>query len=137
MASLPHVHRLPRHGRRRNQEGRDDMRIAMVTEGTYPHAQGGVSVWCDQIVRGLPEHSFQLVALSGSGEEACVWELPGTASSVVRTALGGPPTRGRPPGGMVFNAANESCELLIDALFEPYRRLAQASFVSGLQTWAR
>ena len=113
------------------------MRIAMVTEGTYPHVHGGVSVWCDQIVRGLPEHSFQLVALTGNGGEPCVWELPGNLSSVVPIPLWGPPTPGRTPRGMVFNAANESCELLIDALFEPYRRLAQASFVSGLQTWSR
>jgi hypothetical protein len=34
------------------------MRITMVTEGTYPHAYGGVSVWCDQLLRGMPEHEF-------------------------------------------------------------------------------
>jgi len=28
------------------------MDIALAAEGTYPHQFGGVSVWCDQMVRG-------------------------------------------------------------------------------------
>ena len=31
------------------------MRVALVSEGTYPFAMGGVSTWCDQLIRGLPE----------------------------------------------------------------------------------
>jgi len=29
------------------------MDIALLAEGTYPYHPGGVSVWCDQLVRGL------------------------------------------------------------------------------------
>ncbi|MFK7604036.1 DUF3492 domain-containing protein [Deinococcus sp. SM5_A1] len=32
--------------------------IALYTEGTYPQAHGGVSVWVDQLVRGLDDHRF-------------------------------------------------------------------------------
>ncbi|HEY3940999.1 MAG TPA: DUF3492 domain-containing protein, partial [Acidimicrobiales bacterium] len=32
--------------------------VAMITEGTYPFSRGGVSVWCDQVVRLLGDHRF-------------------------------------------------------------------------------
>ncbi|MDQ1011247.1 glycosyltransferase involved in cell wall biosynthesis [Streptomyces sp. V4I23] len=50
--------------------------VTMLTEGTYPHVHGGVSTWCDQLVRGMPEVDFQVVALTGSGREPVAWELP-------------------------------------------------------------
>ncbi|GAB3671977.1 GT4 family glycosyltransferase PelF [Actinocorallia lasiicapitis] len=69
------------------------MNITLVTEGTYPHAYGGVSVWCDQLVRGMPEHEFHVVALTGTGKEALVWDPPGNVA-VEAVPLWGP----RPPG---------------------------------------
>jgi hypothetical protein len=41
------------------------MRIALITEGTYPFVEGGVSVWCDQLIRGLQEMEFEVIALTG------------------------------------------------------------------------
>ncbi len=73
------------------------MEIALMTEGTYPHSHGGVSVWCDQLVRGMAEHAFQLVALVGTGEESIAWPLPDNVRGV--TAI---PLWGRPPGGRRF-----------------------------------
>ena len=52
------------------------MKIALTAEGTYPHQFGGVSVWCDQLVRGLPDYDFELVALVATGVEPVRWELP-------------------------------------------------------------
>ena len=57
------------------------MKIAMVTEGTYPHQFGGVSVWCDQIIRGMPGYDFELLALVGTGAEPVVWDLPANVTS--------------------------------------------------------
>ena len=37
------------------------MKIALMTEGTYPFAFGGVSVWCDQLIRGMPGYQFHVV----------------------------------------------------------------------------
>ncbi|GGZ93757.1 lipopolysaccharide glycosyltransferase, putative [Streptomyces spiroverticillatus] len=48
----------------------------MLTEGTYPHVQGGVSTWCDQLVRGMPDVDFHVMSLTGSGREPVTWELP-------------------------------------------------------------
>ncbi|MFJ9337936.1 DUF3492 domain-containing protein [Streptomyces sp. NPDC101733] len=45
------------------------MRIGLVTEGGYPYAAGEVRLWCDRLVRGLPQHEFELYALSRSAEQ--------------------------------------------------------------------
>jgi len=58
-----------------------------MTEGTYPHSFGGVSVWCDQLVRGMPDNPFHLVALVGAADERVVWELPGNVASVTAIPL--------------------------------------------------
>ncbi|MET9509120.1 GT4 family glycosyltransferase PelF [Streptomyces flavidovirens] len=52
------------------------LHVSMLTEGTYPHVQGGVSTWCDQLVRGMPDVDFHVVSLTGSGREPVTWELP-------------------------------------------------------------
>ena len=74
------------------------MDITLVTEGTYPCAFGGVSVWCDQLVRGLPEHHFQVRAITAAGGEPAVWELPENVT-LGYAPLWGAPARGRPPAG--------------------------------------
>jgi glycosyltransferase involved in cell wall biosynthesis len=56
------------------------MRLALVTEGTYPYAHGGVSVWCDQLVRALPEHRFDVHAICATGQEQLCWPIPAWAT---------------------------------------------------------
>jgi glycosyltransferase involved in cell wall biosynthesis len=65
--------------------------VLMVTEGTYPYAVGGVSSWCDLIVRGIPEIDWQLLPLVGSGMPALpVFELPANVRLVRRLELWSP-----------------------------------------------
>ena len=45
------------------------MQVALTAEGTYPYQLGGVSVWTDQLIRGMPEYDFLLVALVATGAE--------------------------------------------------------------------
>lgn len=46
------------------------VRIGLLTEGGYPYATGESRLWCDRLVRGLPQHEFDLFALSRSaGQE--------------------------------------------------------------------
>jgi len=75
------------------------MKIAMMTEGTYPYGFGGVSVWCDQLIRGMPGHEFRVVAIVATEAEQLVWSLPQNVSSLSAVPLWGsaPPawTRGR------------------------------------------
>jgi len=71
--------------------------IALTAEGTYPHQFGGVSVWCDQLVRGLPEYDFELVPLTATGSEPVRWSLPGNVTRLSPIPLWGPPPQ--PPSG--------------------------------------
>jgi polysaccharide biosynthesis protein PelF len=64
--------------------------IALTAEGTYPHQFGGVSVWCDQLVRGLSDYDFKLVALVATGGEPVRWSLPGNVTGLVTIPLWGP-----------------------------------------------
>lgn len=41
------------------------MRILLVTEGTYPYVLGGVSTWCDQLIKQLPQHQFSIFSVIG------------------------------------------------------------------------
>jgi len=70
------------------------MDVALIGEGTYPHQFGGVSVWCDQLVRGMPDYRFLLVALTATGAEPVRWSLPDNVLSVSSVPLWGT----RPPG---------------------------------------
>ena len=63
--------------------------IALVTEGTYPAHQGGVSVWCDQLIRGLPEFRFDVHAVTGTGLERSVWDLPPNLNRLIMTPIWG------------------------------------------------
>jgi polysaccharide biosynthesis protein PelF len=67
------------------------MDVALIGEGTYPHQFGGVSVWCDQLVRGMPDYDFVLVALVATGAEPIRWSLPENVASVHTLPLWGPP----------------------------------------------
>lgn len=69
------------------------MRVGLVTEGTYPINTGGVSRWCDQLVRGMPDVEFELVALSGSGSERLAYDLPDNVVSLHRVGLWAPTRR--------------------------------------------
>ncbi|MFJ6795668.1 GT4 family glycosyltransferase PelF [Streptomyces sp. NPDC091268] len=70
--------------------------VTMLTEGTYPHVHGGVSTWCDQLVRGMPEVDFNVIALTGSGREPVTWELPRNVYRHTAVPLWGPPPAGGP-----------------------------------------
>jgi polysaccharide biosynthesis protein PelF len=67
------------------------MDVALIGEGTYPHQFGGVSVWCDQLVRGMPDYDFLLVALVATGSEPVRWTLPDNVTSVDTMPLWGAP----------------------------------------------
>ncbi len=65
------------------------MRVALITEGTYPHSHGGVSVWCDQLITGLPEFDFDVYAVVPTGVEVPSWQPPPNVSGLTVSALWG------------------------------------------------
>ena len=40
-----------------------DLRVLLITQGTYPFRFGGVATWCRNLIRGLPSVDFHILAL--------------------------------------------------------------------------
>jgi polysaccharide biosynthesis protein PelF len=112
------------------------MDVALIGEGTYPHQFGGVSVWCDQLVRGMPDYDFSLVALVATGAEPVRWSLPDNVTSVDTVPLWGPPPAG-PASGRRGRRRSRPAECpalsdLIDVLLAPPAE-AQGRFADVLR----
>ena len=60
----------------------------MTTEGTYPHAVGGVSSWCDLVIGGLSEFDWQILPIMAGGRNPrSRYELPSHAAVVGQIEL--------------------------------------------------
>lgn len=77
------------------------MRVALVTEGTYPYRACGVSSWCHQLVTGLRQAVHHVVALTGTGaERRPAYPLPPHLGQIVTAPIWDPaPPAGRPTVG--------------------------------------
>ncbi|AIR96319.1 GT4 family glycosyltransferase PelF [Streptomyces glaucescens] len=109
-------------------------RVTLLTEGTYPHSHGGVSVWCDQLVTGMPDIDFDVVAVTGTGREPLVWDLPGHVLNVRSVPMWGTPPAGSPPRGRQRRQLAEAYERFVTALLDP---AAEQGFAPALHTLAR
>ncbi|MEU6539252.1 GT4 family glycosyltransferase PelF [Streptomyces sp. NPDC047000] len=94
-------------------------RVTLLTEGTYPHSHGGVSVWCDQLVSGMPDIGFDVIAVTGTGREPLVWDLPAQVSRVVSAPMWGPAPAGRPVTGRAERRLTATYEQFVTALLDP------------------
>lgn len=76
-------------------------RVLMTTEGTYPYVVGGVSSWCDLLVKGLPQFRWQVLPIvAGGRHRPLLFELPGNAELLPAIDLWSqdlPPWRARLP----------------------------------------
>jgi glycosyltransferase involved in cell wall biosynthesis len=61
----------------------------MTTEGTYPHAPGGVSTWCDALIRNTPEVQYTLVPLMMNPHIELRYDPPRNARRVINIPLWG------------------------------------------------
>lgn len=93
--------------------GRRSLRVALVSEGTYPFAMGGVSVWCDQLISNLPEHRFQFVALTVDGTSRALWRPPANVEGLRILPLWTP---ARPGQGRPSEAGRAAAAELLDEL---------------------
>lgn len=108
--------------------------VTMLTEGTYPHVHGGVSTWCDQLVRGMPEVDFEVLALTGSGREPVTWELPSNVRRHTAFPLWGlAPERGRAPRGRARRRLVDTYERFLLSMLDPS---AGCDFGEGLYALA-
>ncbi|WP_369175993.1 GT4 family glycosyltransferase PelF [Streptomyces mutabilis] len=130
------------HGARRSGASR----VTLLTEGTYPHSHGGVSVWCDQLVTGMPDLDFDVIAVTGTGREPLVWDVPAHVGRVVSVPMWGPAPQGAAPRGRRRNRLAADYERFVTALLDPHAedgfgpalyRLARAAADGGLGPFLR
>lgn len=99
---------------------RNGRHVTMLTEGTYPHVHGGVSTWCDQLVKGMPEVDFHIVSLTGTGREPVTWELPPNVYRHTSVPTWGPrPGRKRAPYGRARRRFTDSYERFLLSFLDP------------------
>ncbi|MEV4291172.1 GT4 family glycosyltransferase PelF [Nonomuraea bangladeshensis] len=91
------------------------MKVTLVSEGTYPFAMGGVSVWMDQLIRGMPDYRWDVVTMTVDGEERPVWDPPANLEQVVSVPLWGdvPRRPSRAPGGAFTEAYGRFLEMVL------------------------
>jgi len=61
----------------------------MTSEGTYPFALGGVSTWCDALLRGTPEIRYTLLPLMMNPHIDFKYDLPDNVRRMINVPLWG------------------------------------------------
>ncbi|MEV0224282.1 GT4 family glycosyltransferase PelF [Streptomyces sp. NPDC050704] len=109
--------------------------VTMLTEGTYPLVHGGVSTWCDQLVKGMPDVAFNVVSLSGSGREPVTWQLPPNVYRHTSVPLWGTaPGSRRPPRARARRRFLDTYERFLLSFLDPE---AHCDFGEALYELAR
>ena len=65
------------------------LRVLLLTEGTYPYHFGGVSTWCDMLLRQLPEVDFTLMSIISDARLLPLYALPANVVDLRPVALWG------------------------------------------------
>ena len=65
------------------------IKVLLATEGTYPFFRGGVSTWCDLLVRELADIDFVIYAITGDPLVAPKYELPPNVRGLIHIPLWG------------------------------------------------
>lgn len=68
---------------------------ALITEGTYPLEGGGVSVWCDQLIRGMNDVKYHVMAIGSPATPPPHLALPDNVRQLSLIPLWSPPGIGR------------------------------------------
>jgi glycosyltransferase involved in cell wall biosynthesis len=105
------------------------LNVSLITEGTYPFHDGGVSVWCDQIVRGLAPDRFRIDAITAGTDDTVCWEFPDNVVAVRRIPLWGQ-TGGRRPARRLDRTVRQALESFLTSIATDD---ADGSFLASLE----
>jgi polysaccharide biosynthesis protein PelF len=115
----------------------DALRVALIGEGAYPFYPGGVSLFCHQLIKGMPEVSFTAVSLTVDGSERRTWTELDNLTEVVNIPLWGPSARRRPRHRVPFASFDKYYEILLRAILHPlsrqYEQACAEEFTVGLR----
>ena len=108
-------------------------RILLTTEGTYPHYHGGVSVWCDQLVRALDDRDFHVLSIVNSPSRQPVFELPANVRSLIPVAQWGTDEAGRrdEPFSRTYQRRVNPSQVDFDQVFLPAFEVALHEIFAG------
>lgn len=65
------------------------LRVLLITESTFPFHFGGVSSWCRNLITGLPDVDFHILALVAQPDLAPLFELPANVSALTTVPVWG------------------------------------------------
>lgn len=65
------------------------MNVLLTTEGTYPFSGGGVSTWCDTLIRGTPEVRYTLLPLMMNPHVELKYAPPPNVRRVIEVPMWG------------------------------------------------
>lgn len=103
--------------------------VLMTTEGTYPYFKGGVSTWCDQLVRSLPDIAFHIFAVVPSPKQPLSFPLAPNIRSCRPFPLWGTELPGRQEAlfSRTFSRRMRTTPEAIEARFVPqFQNVVQA-----------
>jgi glycosyltransferase involved in cell wall biosynthesis len=63
--------------------------VLMTTEGTYPYAPGGVSTWCDALLRNTPDVRYTLLPIMMNPHMEARFDPPANVRSIINVPLWG------------------------------------------------
>jgi polysaccharide biosynthesis protein PelF len=107
---------------RSGEPATERLRVALIGEGAYPFYPGGVSLFCHQLIKGMPEIAFTAVALTVDGTERRTWTTLDNLTDVVNIPLWGPSLGRRSRNRVPFMEFDTHYEILLRSIFRPLTR---------------
>ena len=104
------------------------MRILLTTEGSYPHQRNDTGAWCQQLIRGIPEHRFLVLAVGNATPLPIVYERPKNVEKLLQTSI----SKGKSLGKSEKKQCEQSFHQLLGFLQQDI-----ASFAQGLSQLAQ
>jgi len=110
--------------------------VLLTSEGTYPHYQGGVSVWCDQLIRQASGSQFDLFSIIHTPRQRLAFSLPENVRSMDSLSLWGTEEAGclPLPFSEVYHRRLSTTPAAIAAGFLPLFRVVVRSVFEGPQS---
>jgi glycosyltransferase involved in cell wall biosynthesis len=105
--------------------------VLMTTEGTYPYGSGGVSTWCDAILRNTPDVSYFLLPLMMNPHIERRYQPPKNVRRIINVPLWGTEEPAEFISGMLFRdvydrkrkTSDEAIEHHFSPLLERFLRI--------------
>lgn len=110
----------------------DKLKVMLATEGTYPFHQGGVSTWCDILVRQLKQVDYVVYSLMMNPFISQIYQLPDNAQ-MIKLPLWGteePSEYLDIPFSKVYIAKSKTTDSVIESRFLPLFKKLIEEFIS-------